>query len=80
MRTWSQRSKFVKEKLEQKLSSNPEDLDAMDLRIADVYFNRVTSSEHDLDLDGSKIDGNHTIINETVTLSKKTLSQAQSHK
>ena len=78
MRTWSQRSKFVKEKLEQKLSSRPEELDAMDLRIADVYFNRVTSSDQDLDLDGSKIDG--TIINETATLSKKTLSQAQSHK
>lgn len=77
MRTWSQRSKFVKEKLEQRLTTNPDDLDAMDLRIADVYFNRIPGSDHDLDFDGSKQDGtgNQTVINETVTLSKKTISQ-----
>ena len=74
LRTWSQKSKFIKEKLEQKLSKSDEELDNMDLRIADVYFNRCNTSENEIELGQSSRRGNVSQVNETQTLSKKTIS------
>ena len=50
LRTWSQKSQFIKEKLEQKLSKDEKELDTMDLRIAEVYFNKLTNSSSEVDI------------------------------
>jgi len=46
----------------------------MDLRIADVYFNRCNTSENEIELGQSSRRGNVSQVNETQTLSKKTIS------